>query len=167
MKIPWKKTFYFVMFLGSMFGFKNAFGQNDSIKNQTKTQPKRNYSISGFVYDFDNKTPLSFCNVIIYDNNNKQIKITNTDFDGAYTLSNIPYGNYIISFSFIGYKTIKLDYTTNDRKAKINIKLEPTNVILCYEMIIIDDSKPLIDPKNTTTGETIGSEDIKNIPIRR
>ena len=60
-------------------------------------------TLKGLLTDKEtNNEPLPFANV--------QIKGTNigttTDFDGNYVL-NVPAGNHIVSFSFLGYKTVE------------------------------------------------------------
>lgn len=55
--------------------------------------------VSGYIYDFETKNPLEFCNVF----NTKSKNGTITDLDGKFTI-NVPIGS-TLSISFIGYKT--------------------------------------------------------------
>ncbi len=168
MKIRWKKVFYFVFLLGSILGFKNADGQNDSIQNKNieSNFSEKSFQISGVVRDSSNNNPVPFCNVILSDKNDKQIAGSITDIDGKYMFKNISKGNYKLSASFIGYKpnSIELELMSN---FQIEILLSPSIIesdsiiILCYHRV------PMIDKYNTTSGETIKSDDIKNMPIRR
>ena len=61
-------------------------------------------TISGTLTDKDyNNEPLPFANVILKGTT----KGTTTDFDGNYTIDNVPVGTYVVEFSFIGYETVE------------------------------------------------------------
>ncbi|HBT08904.1 MAG TPA: TonB-dependent receptor, partial [Leeuwenhoekiella sp.] len=55
--------------------------------------------------------PLPFVNVILKNPQGETISGTITDEFGAFSLSKIPIGNYILEFSFIGYETIQKKIT--------------------------------------------------------
>jgi iron complex outermembrane receptor protein len=64
-------------------------------------------NISGIVYDESTRKPLADANVYLI-----QIKTgTTTGFDGRFTMSNLPEGNYTLSVSFLGYKKNELKVT--------------------------------------------------------
>lgn len=60
-------------------------------------------SIKGVVKDKSTGETIPFANVFLLDSNKNKIKGVSTDFDGLYTMNNIPYGNYTLSVHFIGY----------------------------------------------------------------
>lgn len=60
-------------------------------------------TISGKVTDAQSGEALPFCNVFI---NNSTISTT-TDLDGAYTLSEVPVGDFDMGFSFMGYEAVQ------------------------------------------------------------
>jgi hypothetical protein len=169
MKIRWKKVFYFVIFLGSLVGFKNVVGQNDSIVKDNKTEDKLSvFTLFGRVLDKKTNEPIPFSHVVIYSSN-KNTGGSSCDFDGAYLISNIQHGYYNIAVSFVGYKALKINNFLIDKDMKLDIYLEQNNDrdsdIMCY--VIIEYYKiPLIDKKNTTSGETIGGDDIQRKPGR-
>ena len=73
-------------------------------------------SISGVVLDKTSGQPLPGVNVVIQGSTNG----TSTDFDGKFKLSNLKKGDKI-GFSFIGYKTQTVDYST---QSTVNVSLE-------------------------------------------
>lgn len=60
-------------------------------------------TITGKVTDSKTGEPLPFCNVFI---NNTTLS-TVTDFDGSYSLANVPEGEVEVAFSFIGYQALQ------------------------------------------------------------
>jgi len=65
-------------------------------------QVKETGTIKGIVTDKETKSPLIGCTVQVTGTN----KGTTTDENGAYSIDKIPVGNYILRFSYIGYKPI-------------------------------------------------------------
>ena len=60
------------------------------------------FSISGKVVD-NLSQPMSFVNVLVFaEDGSTLLKGTSTDDSGNYVINDIPSGNYIIQFSFIG-----------------------------------------------------------------
>ncbi len=166
MKINWKKVFYFVMFLGSLVGFNKSLAQINIIK-KTQSRYFNQYSISGYIFENDNKTTIPFCNIVVFDQNNKIAGGANSNIDGFFTINFLREGLYTIKASFVGYNNVQIDsvFLKNNIEIKVNLtsKTNSDNKILiisCYQI-------PLINPFNTTSGETIKSDDIKNMPIRR
>lgn len=66
----------------------------------------KSVTVSGNTKDKTTKLALPFVNVSLKtSNDNKLITGTITDEEGRFSLANIKSGNYILEFSFIGYKT--------------------------------------------------------------
>jgi len=79
-------------------------------------------TVSGTVTDSETGEPLPFCNVFI---SNSTIATT-TDFDGNYTLENVPEGEFEVGFSFIGYQAQQKSATIHPGgKLTFNISLVP------------------------------------------
>ena len=124
------------MFLGSLVGFKNAVGQNDSIQNKNieSNFSEKSFQIIGVVRDSSDNSPVPFCNVILSDKNDKQIAGATSDFDGKFKLYPIPKGNYKIHIAFVGYKPINKSiniYSDTLINFKIFSTLEKLPV-MCY-----------------------------------
>ena len=79
-------------------------------------------SISGTVSDSTNKSPLIGANVIISETSLGAA----TDSDGRYNINQIVPGNYIISVSYMGYKSYKKNITiSNNENVSLDISLAP------------------------------------------
>ncbi|WP_459211461.1 TonB-dependent receptor [Aquimarina rhabdastrellae] len=93
-----KKLFTFI----ALFSFAINFAQDTG-------------SISGKLLDKEsNNQPLPFANIILKGTTQG----TTTDFDGLYTINNVPVGTYTLEFSFTGYETVQVP----------NVVVEPNKV---------------------------------------
>ena len=82
------------------------------------------FSVSGKVIDLENK-PISFVNVIVLKQQDSTIvKGTSTGDDGAFKIMALNKGNYLLQFSFIGYKTIFNSISISDNMTLKDIVLE-------------------------------------------
>jgi hypothetical protein len=181
MKIRWKKVIYFVMFLGSLVGFKNVVGQNEhSFIQNEKNNINQHYSISGIVLENDSITPIPFCNILLLNNDSVIIGTTIADFDGKFNFDKLTPNRYSISISIVGYKTLIInDINTNHNAyfstflSPIVINLEEVEIIeykLCYliskepeskrRTIPIDNDLPLM--KEKTIEKPIKKENTPN-----
>ncbi len=121
-------------------------------------------TIKGLLTDKEtNNEPLPFANVII-----KGTTIgTTTDFDGLYTL-NVPAGSHIVSFSFLGYKTIEKAFTVNaGQTITINQLMSAEEGVALDDIIIKTTAKKnnasallLEQKKATVIKESIGSQEL-------
>ncbi len=86
-----------------------------------------------------------------------------SDVNGNFTISNIAPGEYNITVSFIGYKT--MEYTgykiIAGKTTELNVKMSTTSLTLDQDVVVIG-SKPLMDVNETQSKTTITSDDIKN-----
>ncbi len=73
-------------------------------------------AVSGVVHDKTSGQPLPGVNVVIQGSTSG----TSTDFDGKFKVSNLKKGDKI-GFSFIGYKTLTIDYSN---QSTLNVSLE-------------------------------------------
>lgn len=85
--------------------------------------------IKGVVVDKDNGEPIISSNIKIMELPNT---IVQTDNNGIYVITKIPYGNYTVRFAFIGYETlshkveinsdepIQLNFAVNKKKNELN-----------------------------------------------
>lgn len=130
-----------VFMLLFMFSF-SAFGQ---------------MNVSGTVTAQENGTPLPGANVIV----NGTSVGTATDRDGKYSL-NVPEGRNELTFSFIGYKRIRVEI--NERSV-INVALEE-DVLRLGEVVVTGYGT---QRKSDLTGAiaTIGAEDYELQPVIR
>lgn len=86
-----------------------------------------------------------------------------SDVNGNFTISNITPGEYNITVSFIGYKT--MEYAgykiAAGKTTELNVKMTQTSLTLDQDVVVIG-SKPLLDVNETQSKTTISADDIKN-----
>lgn len=129
--------------------------------------------LQGKVLD-ENGEPLPYANVALYKGDNL-VRGTSTDFDGLYNFSNIEGGTYDLLLSYVGLPTkkttgvvIKIGQTMN-----FDISYSAEEIATAIEsdtsgpVVIVTEFKiPLIEIDNTTSGQTLGSEDIEKLATR-
>ncbi len=91
---------------------------------------------------------------------------TATDFDGNYSIGLDP-GTYEVEVTYIGYsKSVTNGVVVKAGQANaLNVRLSD-NAKLLGEVIITEYKKPLIELDKTTGGQTLTSEEIRNLPTR-
>lgn len=78
--------------------------------------------IKGLVVDKDNGEPIISCNIKLTEitpNNEVSVKkpiIVQTDNNGIYVITKIPYGKYTVRFAFIGYEILTQTVEVNDEE---------------------------------------------------
>ncbi len=89
-----------------------------------------------------------------------------TDFEGNYS-ANVDPGTYDLEVSFIGLATQKITgvVLNGGRITKLDVKLDVNSAVL-GDVIITAYKNPLVQQDNTTSGGTVTSEQIKNMPTR-
>ncbi len=87
--------------------------------SQQKQNENNRGSIVGRVLDLSTKKPIEFSNVILFNQNNKQVGGSVTNSDGKFNLSNLAEGKYILNIQFVGY----------EKKVVRNISLTSKNPI--------------------------------------
>lgn len=121
-------------------------------------------TIKGTVTDPKTKEPVPFANVVAKQDG-KQIKGTQTDIDGNFTIKPLPVGQYDIQVSCVGYNT----YTREGFNVKASgispCNIEMTTASKTLEQIEIKETKnPIIDIGSAETGQRMSSEDIAHMP---
>lgn len=121
-------------------------------------------SLDGKVID-EKKEPIIGATVVLYKSGVQKNGAV-TDIDGNYSISNIDPGTYDVEFKYIGYQTQKTQGVVIFA-GKTN-KLDATLVsgVLLNEVVIVEYKVPLIQQDNTTSGGTITSEQIRNLPTK-
>lgn len=133
------------------FGISLSFGQT---------------SLEGKVVDKDTKEPILFGTVALFKGN-ALITGTETDLQGNYILSNMDPGTYDIEVRYVGYTTARQTgvIILAGRVNRLNFEIGTEGQVL--EQVVITEFKaPLIEIDNTTSGGTVTSEKIKNLPSR-
>jgi hypothetical protein len=89
-----------------------------------------------------------------------------TDFDGNYTIINVPPGVYRVKASAIGYKTVVKENVrvSIDLTTRVDFQLEPTVIELGQEVVVVAE-RPLVQKDLTASTAIVGSELIQALPI--
>ncbi len=122
-------------------------------------------SIVGNVTDKEiNGEPLPFASVVVKGTQ----KGTTTDFDGNFTIENIPVGTYTIEFSFVGYETVNVPNVNiiENKFTTINSSLGASAAALDEVVISVSTSRAraealLVEQRKATTITTaIGAQEL-------
>jgi outer membrane receptor protein involved in Fe transport len=127
-------------------------------------------TIEGTLTDKDaNGEPLPFANVILKGTT----KGTTTDFDGKYIIENVPIGEYVVEFSFIGYETLEIPnvVVSEDKFTRIDTALGASAAALDEVFITIQTNREretalLLEQKEAVEiKESIGAEQMRKLGV--
>lgn len=124
----------------------------------------QNAALKGTVTDADTKEPLFGVNIILTGTNLG----ASSDFDGSYTITDIPAGEYNVQFTYIGYeKTLFTGqkFGVGETK-KLDVALK-TTMLTFDEAVVIIGQKPLVDVEDAKTGSTLTAKEIDLQPVRQ
>jgi outer membrane receptor protein involved in Fe transport len=114
-------------------------------------------NISGTVSDIKNGTPL----IGVYVRINNSLITTTTDLEGKFELKNIKIGNYEVSFSYIGYKTVIQNATVKENMTDtLKVKLEESLTDLSE--VTVQASRPI----SAASSKEIQTIDMQLKPFR-
>jgi len=113
--------------------------------------------IHGRVTD-ENGEPLIAATVVTSTKSNG----VSTDFEGYYSLF-LPEGDDAIEIYYVGYQELKITDIGND--PIVDARLTTAGALL-QEVLVVDYRVPLIQQDMTTSGQTLTSEQIKNLPTQ-
>lgn len=121
-------------------------------------------SIVGNISDKDTGENFIGANIVLYQNN-AFIAGTTSDIDGNFMIKVEP-GTYDMEVSYTGYAPQKISgvIAQAGQATKVNVQLS-TGVQL-DEVVVTGYNAPLIKQDHTTSGSTITSEQIRNLPTR-
>lgn len=120
--------------------------------------------ISGTVVGKDSGEPLPFATVQFFLDG-QFLNGKTTDLDGKFSVCGLPEGKKVdLQIDYTGYATAEV---TGVLVGKImgHIALDNSEVIL-EEIVVREFRKPLINQDNTTSGQAVSSEQIRNLPTR-
>ncbi|PCI98022.1 MAG: hypothetical protein COB15_06730 [Flavobacteriales bacterium] len=123
-------------------------------------------SIKGKLTDGANGDPLPFANVVLLQADSQLTGVL-SDFEGTFIFKNLKSGKYNVQVSFVGYNPSKLKniVVTANKITFANIKLNGAAIAL-EEFTIVEQEVQMISNDQTSSGATITSEHIKNMPGR-
>jgi iron complex outermembrane receptor protein len=121
-------------------------------------------TIIGFVFDNKTNSPLSDANIVLDGYNGG----TTSSKDGKFILANIPFGNYVLKVSFMGYQNYQKNIQIkNTQNIQVNIKLNETlitsnevNVSANRNVNVFEQSNRI----NAISIKSIESAPVHNLP---
>ncbi len=121
-------------------------------------------SLTGKVTD-DAGQPAPLCNVVLYKNGVLKTGVQ-TDFDGNYRFTDVDAGSYNVQVSLVGFKTyLQTGVVIGSGKAvRLDIKLEKG--VNLEEVVIHEYRVPIVERDNTTQGQTLTSDQIRELPVK-
>ncbi len=117
--------------------------------------------IEGTVRDKETKTAIPGATVLIVGTKIGRV----TETDGHFTFYNLDVGKYSIRVQMLGYTGVLYQNIQVNLNLRSKITIELTSSAVEMHEIVIQAEKPLIQKDVTGTIHTIGSEDIKVLPI--
>ena len=144
-----KKVLFISLLLCLGFGF--AFSQT---------------SLEGKVTDNETGEPILFGTIAVFKGS-LLLTGTETDLDGNYILSTLDPGTYNIEVSYVGYTTLRQTgvIVLAGKVNRLNFEISQSGVLM-EEVVISEYKAPLIELDQTTSGGTVTSEKIKNLPSK-
>lgn len=124
-------------------------------------------ALKGKVTDPDTGEELPFATIQLFKEGTF-VNGTTTDFEGNYYFSNIDPGTYDIQADFTGYQGIRLEGipVTPGRTNVADVEISNAGGVILTEIVVTGYKVPLIEQDNTTSGQTVTSEQIRNLPTR-
>lgn len=130
--------------------------------------------VKGKIVDATTQLPLSFVNVALFKQGS-DIPVTGviSDQDGAFLISSVPNGKYVLRISFVGYNTIKKVVSVNEKPSDLGvIKLEEDSKVLSEVEVIGQGSQMRFDvdkkifsvDQNIAAAGGSATDVLKNIP---
>ena len=128
------------------------------------------YSISGVVSD-KNFNPISYANVVVFKASDSSLLTgTISDEDGIYNIDNLPSDDYIVTISFLGFKTQSESISLKDSTVLDITLFEEKEVLGEVELLVKkptlkkETDRLIFNVENTTLTEGSIWEVIKNTP---
>ncbi len=122
-------------------------------------------SLQGKVTAGDTGEELISANIVL-KKNGVYITGVSTDFNGNYSV-NIDAGTYDVSVSYLGYpdNLVQGVVIKPGQANKLDIVMAEQGIII-DEIVVTEYRVPLIEVDNTTQGQTITADEIRNLPTR-
>lgn len=126
----------------------------------SKNRNRGTGSVTGKVWDQETKSPLMFTNVFVAGTNLG----TTSNKDGLFTINNIPSGNHIIQFNYIGYETKRIDLSIKENVTS-NIKVALTPQAIQLGEVVVTPGRFSIMGEAPTVKQTLTKQDLETIPF--
>lgn len=121
-------------------------------------------TVQGKVSDATTGEPILFGNVVLLQNG-VEVGGSETDLEGNYIISADP-GTYDLEVSYVGYSTQRIEGVLLPSGKVIQQNIKMSQGVVADEIVITGYKVPLIELDNTTTGNTVTAEQIRNLPSK-
>jgi len=111
-------------------------------------------TIKGKMLDKTTGEPLPFANIVAMKGG-IQVTGTQTDFDGKYTLTALPPGEYNVQATYVGYQPIKIEGVIVSAEKITFIDISASQGIALKGFDVIEYEVPLIDKGEVSSGGTV------------
>lgn len=141
-----KRFVFVVLLVGISFGFLSA-------QNQNRGQGRGRVTVSGFVIDNDDKSPVMQATVQLLSLPDSTMAVGNvTDNDGAFSVAARP-GKYVLKVSFVGYVPYVKEIQLSSSKPTVNVgKISlASDAVMLKEAVVVAEA-----PQVTVSGDTLG-----------
>ncbi|MEP3838743.1 MAG: TonB-dependent receptor [Algibacter sp.] len=115
-------------------------------------------SITGTIKDTNNQ-PITGASVIL---NSEPNNFGTTNLSGQFTLVNIPNGNYTLTVSHIGFKTINDQITVNSNSTNFNYTLK-TDILNLHTIVVTGNFSPKTQLESSTSVTTLNAKSINQV----
>lgn len=122
-------------------------------------------NIEGVVVDDSSSEPISFANVLLYQNGVFMAGVS-ADFDGKYVFNQIDSGKYTLQVSFVGYEPVKKVelLVVPNQKVYLEVVMKQKSSFTCCCFVPLSYQKPLLEIDNTTIETTFTRGEILRSP---
>lgn len=141
-----KRFVFVVLLVGISFGFLSA-------QNQNRGQGRGRVTVSGFVIDNDDKSPVMQATVQLLSLPDSTMAVGNvTDNDGGFSVAVRP-GKYVLKVSFVGYVPYVKELQLASSKPTVDVgKISlASDAVMLKEAVVVAEA-----PQVTVSGDTLG-----------
>ena len=129
---------------------------------QVKVSAQPTGKIAGTVYDIKTNEPLPGVNVLV---SNQPIGAS-TDLRGEYVILNVPPGEHVLEFSFIGYQSYIVNnvMVNIDRTTVIDAQMSES-IIELDDVVVVTAERPIVERDKTSSSIHLDAEEIVALPV--
>ncbi len=110
--------------------------------------------VSGKIIDKDDQTPVPFCNVVLYSQNDSIVNGTIAEENGSFSITEIPFGKYYISFQSLAHSEFKTEIfdlnAKTTKKSFSRIELTTSGIVADEVTIEVERAAVKIEPAKKT-----------------
>ncbi|WP_372752319.1 TonB-dependent receptor [Mariniflexile sp.] len=115
-------------------------------------------TISGTISDNNNKAIEGA--TLVLDNSSSLYGTTNTN--GEFKIINVPTGNYKLTISHLGYKTLETNISVNERNAPLSYVLQ-TDLLNLHTVVVTGSFSPRTQIESNTSISALNTKEIQQI----